>query len=47
MAHRFGPWPVLVLLSCLALAAPARAADPAAICERAIGEGARRSGVPE
>jgi hypothetical protein len=47
MNSRFGRWPVLVLLLCLALPAPARAADPAAICERAIVEGARRSGVPE
>jgi hypothetical protein len=45
-----GRWPRRVVIVCLALllcpASPA-AADPAAICERAIVEGARKSGVPQ
>ena len=49
MSRRFGPWPIVTLLLCLALAqAPAAAADPGAeICERAIVAGARAVGVPQ
>jgi Transglycosylase SLT domain len=48
MTSRLGPWPALALLLCLTLPVAAGAGqDPAAICERAIVDGARRSGVPE
>jgi hypothetical protein len=49
MICRFGRWPVLALLLSLACPFPAHAerGDQSAICERAIVEGARRSGVPE
>lgn len=46
MLRRFGPWPIVTLLLCLATGPVA--ADPSAeICERAIVAGARAVGVPE
>jgi Transglycosylase SLT domain len=49
MLCRFGRWPLLALLLSVAVPFQAHAerADQSAICERAIVEGARRSGVPE
>ena len=47
MICRLGLWSFLALVVSLALPAWAGAGDPSAICERAIVEGARRSGVPE
>lgn len=47
MTCRIGRWTAAVLLLPCLLAAPALAADDAAICERAIVTGAQRQGVPE
>jgi len=50
MANRYGPWPRLAILACLAallLPVQVRAADPSALCERAIVLGSQRSGVPQ
>ncbi len=51
MSLRFGPWPVLALLLSVVLAPAASRAETreagAAVCERAIVDGARREGVPE
>ena len=48
MPSRIPTWPVLALLSLLALAAgPAGADAGAEICERAIAGGAQRGGVPQ
>jgi len=50
MLDWFGRWPHRALLVCVALmldVAGAAAADPAALCERAIVAGARNSGVPQ
>jgi hypothetical protein len=48
MPSRIPSWPVLALLSLLALAAgPAGADAGAEICERAIAGGAQRGGVPQ
>lgn len=49
MQRRFGPWPIVTLLLCLAIigaARPAVADQGAEICERAIVAGARAVGVP-
>ncbi len=47
MLRHLGRWTAAALLLSAAQAVPAAAGDDAAICERAIVDGARRQGVPE
>jgi hypothetical protein len=50
MAIRYGPWPRLAILACLAVhlfPLQVLASDQSALCERAIVLGSQRSGVPQ